>query len=187
MIGDELAATPLPALRNGYITFGCFQNVTKINDTVLATWARILQILPQARLRLQNHLLNFPTIREQLRERLVRNGIAPERVTLVESVPRPEYLAAHAQIDIILDTFPFPGGTTTCEALWMGVPTVTLAGNTMLARQGASLLACAGLADWIATDNADYVAKAIAHAADLEKLAALRAGLHRQVQGLSPL
>ena len=88
--------------------------------------------------------------------------------------------------DIILDTFPFPGGTTTCEALWMGVPTVTLAGKTMLSRQGASLLSCAGLADWVAVDEQDYVAKAITHAADLEKLTMLRAGLRRQVLA-SPL
>lgn len=186
VIGDELASTPLPALRNGYVTFGCFQNVTKINDTVLAAWGRILQVLPQARLRLQNRLLNSPTIREQLQERFARSGIASERVTLAESVPRLDYLAAHAHIDIILDTFPFPGGTTTCEALWMGVPTVTVAGNSMLARQGASLLTCAGLADWVATDDEDYVAKAVARATDLEKLATLRAELHRQVMD-SPL
>jgi len=185
-IGDELASTPLPALRNGYITFGCFQNLAKINDTVLATWGRILQLLPQARLRLQNRLLNFPTIREQLQERLAGSGIASERVTLTGSVPRPDYLAAHSQIDIILDTFPCSGGTTTCEALWMGVPTVTLAGNTMLAREGASMLTCADLADWIATDAENYVAKAVAHAADLEKLATLRTGLRRQVLA-SPL
>jgi predicted O-linked N-acetylglucosamine transferase (SPINDLY family) len=186
VIGDELSSAPLPALRNGFITFGCFQNVAKINDAVLAAWGKILQQLPHSRLRLQNYLLIYPTIREQLRERLARNGIAPERVTLEKSVPRSDYLAAHSLVDIILDTFPFPGGTTTCEALWMGVPTVTITGNTMLARQGASLLACAGLVDWIATDAEDYVAKAVAYSTDLGKLAALRAVLRRQVLA-SPL
>lgn len=117
---------------------------------------------------------------------MAQNGIAPDRVLLAKQVPRNDYLAAHAQIDIILDTFPFTGGTTTCEALWMGVPTVTLLGKTMLACQGASLLACAGLKDWIAGDIDDYVAKALAHAGDLDKLARLRAGLRQQVLA-SPL
>ena len=103
-----------------------------------------------------------------------------------KAVPRVEYLAAHGDIDIILDTFPFAGGTTTCEALWMGVPTVTLAGDTMVGRQGASMLSCAGLADWIAVDSEDYVRKALSHASDLGKLAHLRAGLREQVLA-SPL
>jgi predicted O-linked N-acetylglucosamine transferase (SPINDLY family) len=173
-------------LGNGYLTFGSFQKTTKLNDNVLAAWGRIMQKLPRARLRLQNQALKSSTVRQLLLERLARSGIAPERVSLAESVPRPEYLAAHARIDIILDTFPFTGGTTTCEALWMGVPTLTIAGDNMLARQGASLLACAGLAEWIAGDAEEYVAKAVAHSADLEKLAALRAGLRHQVLA-SPL
>ncbi|MEJ2033468.1 MAG: tetratricopeptide repeat protein [Deltaproteobacteria bacterium] len=186
MTGEETAFTPLPALANGYITLGCFQNLTKINDKVLALWGRILRALPQARFRLQTFLLDIPAIREQLRQRFARYGVAPERIALVKGASRKEYLAAYAHVDLLLDTFPFPGGTTTCEALWMGVPTVTLAGKTMLARQGASLLACAGLPDWIATNAEDYVAKAVAHASDLEKLDRLRAGLQRQVSA-SPL
>ena len=87
---------------------------------------------------------------------------------------------------MILDTFPYPGGTTTCEALWMGVPTLTLAGDTLLARQGASMLAAAGLEEWIATSVADYIAKAAALSGDLPRLAALRAGLREQVS-VSPL
>jgi predicted O-linked N-acetylglucosamine transferase (SPINDLY family) len=96
-------------------------------------------------------------------------------------VSREAYLAAHAEVDLILDTFPYPGGTTTCEALWMGVPTLTLTGNTLLARQGASLLTAAGLPEWVAANEADYVDKSIALAGDLPKLAALRAALRRQV------
>ena len=87
---------------------------------------------------------------------------------------------------MLLDTFPYPGGTTTCEALWMGVPTLTLAGDTLLSRQGASLLTAAGLSDWIATSREDYIAKALAFASDLPRLAALRAGLREQA-GISPL
>jgi protein O-GlcNAc transferase len=182
----ELAVAPLPALHNGYITFGCFQNLAKLNDEVLAVWGRILQALPLSRLRLQNPQNNSPALREELQRRLARQGIAPERVMFEKPVPRLDYLAAHAHIDIILDTFPFSGATTTCEALWMGVPTVTLAGNTMVARQGVSLLTCAGLTNWIAANVEDYVAKAVAYATDVEKLACLRAGLRQQVLS-SPL
>ena len=87
---------------------------------------------------------------------------------------------------MILDTFPFPGGTTTCEALWMGVPTLTLAGDTLLARQGASMLTAAGLGDWVVTSAEDYIAKAVTLTSDIPKLAALRAGLRAQAS-TSPL
>jgi protein O-GlcNAc transferase len=89
-------------------------------------------------------------------------------------------------VDLILDTFPFPGGTTTCEALWMGVPTLTLAGESLLARQGASLMTAAGLADWVADSEDEYLHKAIAWARDPASLAELRAGLRAQV-ARSPL
>jgi len=183
---EELTPTLLPALGNGYITFGCFQNLAKLNDEVLEVWAKIFALLPLARLRIQIPQNFSPANLEQLQRRLRQNEIAPERVNFEKPLPRLEYLAAHASVDIILDTFPFPGGTTTCEALWMGVPTVTLAGETMVSRQGASLLSCSGLSDWIAVDEKDYVAKAVAHASDLKKLARLRSGLRQQVSA-SPL
>ncbi|HTN93644.1 MAG TPA: glycosyltransferase, partial [Gallionella sp.] len=115
-----------------------------------------------------------------------RHGIAPARATLHGSISRKAYLAAHAEVDLILDTFPYPGGTTTCEALWMGVPTLTLAGETLLARQGASLLMAAGLEEWVATSEEEYIAKTIAFASDLPRLASLRAGLRERVRN-SPL
>jgi predicted O-linked N-acetylglucosamine transferase (SPINDLY family) len=178
----RLAPTSLPALRNGYITFGCFQNTSKVTDAVLAVWGRILQLLPQARLRLQIKQLKEQDEREHMQQRLARAGVGPERVMMEGTVlSREGYLATHVEVDIILDTFPYPGITTTCEALWMGVPTLTLAGNTLLSRQGASLLTCAGLQDWIASDEQDYVARALAHAADINQLTQLRAGLRQSV------
>ena len=182
----RLVPTPPPAIRNGFITFGCFQNLTKVNDGVLAVWGEIFHALPQARLRLQSKHVNCPVAREHLQKRLARVGIMPEKVVLEGSVPREEYLAGYANVDIILDTFPYPGGATTCEALWMGVPTLTLAGNSMLARQGASLLACVGLEDWIASDEADYAARTIAYATDINRLAQLRSTL-RSCLLVSPL
>ncbi len=177
---------PLPALARGHVTFGCFQSLAKVGDAVLATWAAILAALPGARLRLQCKQLGDEAVVRALRDRLGALGIPPERLDLHRQMPREAYLAAHAEVDLLLDTFPYPGGTTTCEALWMGVPTLTLAGDRLLARQGASLLHAAGLPGWVAQDRGDYVARAIALASDLDGLVRLRAGLREQVRR-SPL
>ena len=183
---EKFLSTPLPALRRGGVTFGCFQNLLKVNDVVLAAWGRIFRALPQARLRVQNASMGFADARVHFLERLRRAGIVADSVTLAGHAPRGEYLLAHAEVDIVLDTFPYCGATTTCEALWMGVPTLTLAGDTLVSRQGASLLASAGLDDWVASDEADYLTRATAFASDLERLARLRAGLREQVLA-SPL
>ena len=183
---DAPAVAPLPALANGFVTFGSFQNLAKLNDAVLALWARVLAALPAARLRLQNKQLADAAVRQQLGQRLQDVGIAADRVSMQGSAPREAYLVAHGEVDLILDTFPFPGGTTTCEALWMGVPTLTLAGDRLIGRQGASLLAAAGLREWIAETPAEHVDKALAFARDLPALAALRGRLRAQVLA-SPL
>jgi protein O-GlcNAc transferase len=183
---EALSVMPPPAVKTGYITFGSFQNLSKIDDAALALWARVMQALPTSRLRLQAKQLGDDTTREALLRRLSRAGITAGRVTLAGPSTRHDYLAAHEEIDMILDTFPFPGGTTTCEALWMGVPTVTLMGQTLLSRQGASLLRCAGLPEWVALDEDQYVEKAVAEAGDVERLTRLRATLREQVLA-SPL
>jgi protein O-GlcNAc transferase len=177
----NLPVAPLPALSNGTITFGCFQTLAKINDNVLAVWGSIFSSLPNALLRIQSNQLGEPAYKEQLGQRLKRFGINPARMILHEVINRENYLAAHAEVDVILDTFPYPGGTTTCEALWMGVPTLTLAGEGLLGRQGASLLTAAGLEDWIAANKEEYITKAITLAGDLQKLSTLRAKLRQQV------
>ena len=184
--GDRLVVSPLPASSNGYITFGCFQTLSKIGDEVLELWGRIFSALPLARLRVQNKQMNCSATREQIKNRLASFGITHERVSLLGTMSRDEYLAAHAEVDIVLDTFPYPGGTTTCEALWMGVPTLTLAGSTLLARQGASLLTAAGLSNWVTSSADEYVAKAVAFWLDLSRRSGLRARLREQVL-LSPL
>ncbi|MBI3480942.1 MAG: tetratricopeptide repeat protein [Nitrosomonadales bacterium] len=178
----NLPVAALPAQKNGYVTFGCFQNLAKAGDEVLTIWAKIFDVLPDATLRWQCKLLGDPAVVEQLALRLQQHGINPARVTMHGAVSREAYLAAHSEVDVILDTFPFPGGTTTCEALWMGVPTLTLAGDTLLSRQGASLLTAVGLNDLVANSEADYIAKAVALASDLPGLAALRAGLREQAR-----
>ena len=178
--------TPSPFMRNGHITFGSYQNLAKLNDDVLDAWGKILAAIPDARLRLLTRPLGYPQEREYLAARCAKHGIDIARIDMHGESTREAYLASHAGVDMILDTFPFPGGTTTCEALWMAVPTLTLSGDRMLARQGAGMMTAAGLPDWIAGDVADYVARAIERARDRDGLSRLRAGLREQVRA-SPL
>jgi protein O-GlcNAc transferase len=178
---DDVAVGPLPALANGYVTFGSFNNLSKMNDTVVALWAQVLNAVPDSRLFLKYQQLGEASVRQGTRERFAAHGIKPERLILEAYVPRTNYLAAYQRVDIGLDPFPFPGGTTTAEALWMGIPVLTLAGERFLSRQGVGLLMNAGLPDWIATDTRDYLARAVSHASDLQRLASLRRGLRKQV------
>jgi predicted O-linked N-acetylglucosamine transferase (SPINDLY family) len=177
----NLDVNALPALSNSYITFGCFNNLSKMNDAVVQLWARVLNAVPASRLFLKYQQLAEASVRQSTRERFAVHGIAAERLIFEDYVPRANYLAAYHRVDIALDPFPFPGGTTTVEALWMGIPVLTLSGERFLARQGVGLLMNAGLPDWVASDHDDYVARAVAHASDLQKLAALRAKLRQQV------
>ena len=131
---------PLPALDRGYVTFGSFQRLTKINDAVLRLWAAVLASVPGSRLRLQASQFGDESARLQTTERLRRFGVESETVDLLAAMPRGAYLAAHGEVDVILDTFPHTGATTTCESLWMGVPTLTLAGATMLAARDPACL-----------------------------------------------
>lgn len=178
---EQVAVAPLPALANGHITFGCFNNLSKFNDQVIALWSRLLLRLPDSRLMLKAKPFDDPVVRDSLLQRFARHGVGAERLILEGVSPRQQYLETYHRVDIGLDPFPYTGGTTTAESLWMGVPVLTLAGDSFLARQGVGLLTNAGLPDWIATDADDYLAKAIAQAQDLPRLAALRASLRDQV------
>ena len=180
------AVAPLPALSAGCITFGCFNNLSKMTDRVVALWARVLKAVPGSRLFLKTKQLTDPEVGENTRQRFAAKGIAPDRLILEGASPRKLLLAAYNRVDIALDPFPYGGGTTTYETLWMAVPIVTLKGDQFLSRCGVSLATASGLTDWIADDEDDYVAKAAMHARDLKQLAALRAGLRERVLA-SPL
>lgn len=182
----EIAVSTLPALANKCVTFGSFQNMAKVGDDVLDLWAEVLTSIPNSRLRWQYKSFSDATVANDLKQRLLKRDVDSSRVDLLGAVTREAYLAAHHEIDVILDTFPFNGGTTTCEALWMGVPTLTLAGITLIARQGASLLTAAGLADWVAESKTEYISKAISFCRNLSQLAKLRSELRAQVL-VSPL
>jgi predicted O-linked N-acetylglucosamine transferase (SPINDLY family) len=176
----------LPALANGYLTFGSFNNLAKVNDAVVALWSRVLGAVPGSRLMLKAKQLNEVDVRQELARRFAAHGVAVDRLVLEGPAPRAEYLAAYGRIDMALDPFPFTGGTTSVEALWMGVPVLTLAGGRMVSRQGVGLLMNAGLPEWIAETPDDYVERAVRQAADLGRLANLRAGLREQLLA-SPL
>jgi protein O-GlcNAc transferase len=186
---DAPAVAPLPALNNGFVTFGCFQDIAKINDAVLSLWGHIAQAAPSARFRMQRKRLEPGSVEQiALLARMQAAGINGDQVSFHGEVPRVEYLAAHAEVDVVLDTFPYPGGTTTTEALWMGVPTLTLATPGMLGRQGEQLMTAAGLPAWIVHDEAAYVAKAVALASPAQwpALAEQRAAF-RECLAVSPL
>jgi predicted O-linked N-acetylglucosamine transferase (SPINDLY family) len=177
----------LPALKNDRVTFASFNNLAKINDQVVACWARILNAVPKSRLLLKAKQLKDSTVLDTTWKRFAAHGIADHQLILEGTTPlRNDHLGTYQRVDIALDPFPYPGVTTSAEALWMGVPVLTLQGDRFLSRTAASIAHNTGMSDWIATREADYVDKAIRLSGDLPKLAALRAGLREQVS-TSPL
>jgi predicted O-linked N-acetylglucosamine transferase (SPINDLY family) len=180
------AVGPLPALGNGVITFGSFNIPAKISARALDAWAQILSQVPGSRLVLKNRGLDDPGTAARFYQALAERGIAAERVELRGWSPPAELLAAYGRIDVALDTFPYNGGLTTCEALWMGVPVVTFPGETFAGRHGLAHLSAAGVHETIARNAAEYVEVAVTLARDVERLAALRAGLRSRVAA-SPL
>jgi len=178
---------PLPAHSAGYVTFGSFNNLAKMTDEVVAVWVRVLKAVPNSRLFLKTKQLSDPVVCEKTRQRFVSCGIAPERLLLSGALAsRDDHLAAYNNVDIALDTFPYSGVTTSVEALWMGVPVLSMQGDRFISRTAASIAHNAGLPGWIAADQDDYVAKAVEFTTNLERLATLRAGLRQQVLA-SPL
>lgn len=182
---EALEVNPLPALSSEYITFGCLNNFSKLNPFLLSLWAKILQALPQSRLILKSHYHNLddPEEKQSVELFLQEQGFNLEQVELIDSPTLAEdYFALYHRIDIHLDTFPYNGCTTTCDALWMGVPVLTLAGDRKIQRMGNSLLQAIGLEDWIAHSPEEYVNKAITFAQDLEAIAQLRTSLRERFQ-----
>jgi predicted O-linked N-acetylglucosamine transferase (SPINDLY family) len=177
---------PLPALSTGAITFGSFNIPAKISLRALDAWARILLRVPGSRLLLKNRGLDDPGTAARYYAALAERGIAAERVELRGWSPSAELLAAYGCVDLALDTFPYNGGLTTCEALWMGVPVVTFPGETFAGRHGIAHLSAAGCGETMARDADDYVERAVALAQDWAQLGAMREGLRGRVAS-SPL
>lgn len=169
---------PLPALNNGCITFGSFNRPSKLSREVIGLWAELLRALPDSRMVLGAIPADS---RGTLIDWFSREDIVRERLDFHPFCSMDVYLGLHHQTDICLDTFPYNGGTTTLHALWMGVPTLTLAGRTTASRSGASILGNVGLDSFVAHDAADFVARGLALARDLETLSAIRMGLRDRV------
>ena len=181
----ETAPEPgaLPARSAGHITFGCLNNSVKVNARVIDTWAAILHAVQDSRI-----LLHSPEGSHRMRmiESLERLGVDRARIEFVGRVPMPKYFEAYQRIDIALDPFPFAGGTTTCDALWMGVPVASLAGRTAVSRAGFSVLSNIGAGEWVVRIPEQYIQVAIQLAADLSRLQGLRSTLRGRMRR-SPL
>jgi protein O-GlcNAc transferase len=170
------AVGPLPAEKNGYITFGCLNNFLKVNDAVLDLWREILAAVPDSRL-----VLVPPKgkITDRVREKL---GVAPGRLIGLPRESRLEYLKNYHRIDLALDPFPCTGGVTTLDGLWMGVPVVTLSGPTVVSRGSLSILSNVGLSELAVNNKANYVALAVALVRDSDRLRKLRARLRERLE-----
>ena len=173
----------LPALAAKKVTFGCLNNFCKVTDATLRLWCRVLRVVPDSRLL----LYSLPgRHRERVFAAFRAAGLEASRLEFVGYQPFDRYLATYQEIDIALDPFPFAGGTTTCDALWMGVPVVSMTGQTAVSRGGLSLLSNVGLADLVARNDQDYVQIAAGLAQDETRLAELRGELRMRLQK-SPL
>jgi predicted O-linked N-acetylglucosamine transferase (SPINDLY family) len=178
--------SPLPALEKGYVTFAGFHNPAKITPQVVEVWARILRRLPQARLVLKYRCLDDAATAGRLADLFAGRGIDKDRLEFLGYSAHNETLDQYQRVDVALDTFPYNGGLTTCEALWMGVPVVTCPGETFASRHSLSHLSNVGPTETIAADLDEYVELAVTLAGDLPRLAALRAGLRARMAS-SPL
>jgi protein O-GlcNAc transferase len=177
------ASGPLPALVNGHVTFGCFNNFSKVSWPAVTVWRDVLRQVPASRLLLHARPGSH---RDRVRAFFDEGGVDPDRVEFEEYTTERRYFDNYQRVDIGLDPFPCAGGTTTCDALWMGVPVVTLAGALALSRAGLSILSNVGVPELAARTPPEYVGIAAALAADLPRLAALRAGLRERMRR-SPL
>ena len=172
---DCPAVNALPAFRNGYVTFASFNKPSKITEEVLATWVRLLKATPGSRLLVVGLDCNWVSAT------MAAHGVEPARLSFFGLMPTREYLALHHQIDFCLDTFPYNGGTTSLFALWMGVPFVSLDGDTMISRVGGTLLKAVGLSELIAANPEEYVQKAAASVRNLSQLAERRGVLRSRL------
>ena len=181
---DCPTVSALPALTTGQITFASFNNLAKVNPQLVAHWAVILKAVPGARMIVKSKALTDLATREYWYSIFETQGIGRDRLELLGWTSyQIEHLTLYHKIDIALDTFPYHGTTTTCEAMWMGVPVITLAGRTHAARVGVSLLSSVGLQEFIAESPEDYIHKAIHLASNLERLQQLRVTLRERMQG----
>lgn len=169
----------LPAQRNGFVTFGCFNNPTKVNDVVLGHWAQLLHAVPGSHLYLKGGPFGTNYLRQRTLDTLASHGINADRIRIEGQSHHFELLDSYNDVDIALDPWPYSGGLTTCEAMLMGVPVITLPGPTFAGRHSATHLVNAGMPELVVSDWDEYQARAVGLASDLESLATIRSHLRR--------
>lgn len=179
---DAPPVGPLPALKNRHITYGCFNAPHKISDEVLAIWAELLRAQPDARLILKYSGMDEALQAGRILTAFSRQGVAPARLTLLGGSPWYRHLEMYRHVDLALDAFPYGGGVTTLDALWMGVPVVGFRWDFIGGRNSASILTAAGLPEWVTTSPQAYLAMAMERSRDLPALAALRQDLRQRLR-----
>jgi protein O-GlcNAc transferase len=177
---------PLPDRCGGPVTFGSFNALKKINPGVIRVWSRILRETPDSRLLMKTPVLNCPGTRQRFSDLFAANGVDPARLHFVGGTPMEQHLAWMGRADIALDPFPYSGGQTTLDCLWMGLPVITFPGETMASRHSLGYLSAISLEELAASGEEDYVARAVALVRDPPRLAALRAGMRQRILS-SPL
>lgn len=177
---DSPAVNALPALHDEYFTYGSFNRVSKAGEAVFALWADILKAVPKSRLLLGN--MHGSAMTQEITARFAQHDIEAERLILCDRVPTQKYLQLHHKVDVLLDTFPYAGGTTTNHGLWMGVPTITLAGKILAGRAGAAIMSQYGLTDFVANSPAEYLQQAIDWANKREALSAIRSSMRDRIE-----
>ena len=170
-----------PVISNGYITFGCFNNLAKMTNDVVNVRSEILRKIPNSKLFLKNNQLKDRLTRKKVIEKYAKCGISSERLILEGNSSREKYLETYNQVDISLSPFPYGGSTTTIEGLWMGVPTLVKSGDSFISRVGESILYNSSLSDWVCSSNDDYIAKAIMYSSDINKLKKLKMNLRNDI------
>jgi hypothetical protein len=178
---DEVGVDTLPALQNGHVTFGCFNNFAKINDAVISLWARVLRAVDGSRLFLKAAQLDDVQTVLTTIDQFRALGVSSERLLFEGQTSRLDNFRAYNRVDIALDPFPYPGGTTSVEALWMGVPVITRKGECFVSHNGETIARNCGQADWIAGNEDEYIQKAVRFSSDLPALAELRLGLRGRI------
>lgn len=177
----DVPASEPPMLRNGHVTFGVFNRISKISDDAIRVWSKVMREVTGSKIIIKHTLLDDPLLRDGLIARFVAQGIGEDNVICMGSTPRHEHLLAFAQVDISLDTFPQNGGVSTWESLYAGVPVVAKLGHGASSRAGGSIVAAVGLDDWVAGDDDGYAAVACKYAAQPAHLAKLRAELPARI------
>jgi len=173
---------PPPCIRNGYVTFGSFNNLAKVTEEVMDLWAKVLLNVPDSKLILKSAQIGSDTVKSRICEQFESHGVNRDRLILRGLSPHIDMLAEYGDMDIALDPFPFNGGMTSCEALWMGVPVLTMLGNRPISRQSASFLRATGLENFIAGSKSDYIRLAVEWSDKTDALAELRTGLRQRMK-----